>query len=186
MYVKEEKALEPPMTVRELSEYLRLDRMTIYKMLKEGSIPASRIGHQWRFFRADIDEWIRSLRIGQRVSVLVVDSDQAVRQLFDTELPSEAFDVVTMSNADEAAALVTQRQFDVAFLELKKSALEAFRRIRATSENTQVVIIAGTMDGKLFDQAMEIGPFTLMKRPTSGADIRSTLSTLPLKKNAVL
>lgn len=51
---------EPPMTVKELSDYLRLDRMTIYKMLKERTIPASRIGHQWRFFREDIDRWIRS------------------------------------------------------------------------------------------------------------------------------
>lgn len=55
---------EPPMTVKELSDYLRLDRMTIYKMLKEGVLPASRIGHQWRFFRADIDKWIRSKRVG--------------------------------------------------------------------------------------------------------------------------
>ena len=62
-----EKTIEPPMTVKELSDYLRLDRMTIYKMLKEGSIPASRIGHQWRFFRADIDAWIRSKRVGYGV-----------------------------------------------------------------------------------------------------------------------
>lgn len=55
-----EKTVEPPMTVKELSDYLRLDRMTIYKMLKEHAIPAARIGHQWRFFRDDIDAWIRS------------------------------------------------------------------------------------------------------------------------------
>ena len=56
--------MEAPMTVRELSEYLKLDRMTIYKMLKEEQIPASRIGHQWRFIREDIDAWIRSKRVG--------------------------------------------------------------------------------------------------------------------------
>lgn len=55
---------EPPMTVKELSDYLRLDRMTIYKMLKLKELPASRIGHQWRFFRVDIDAWIRSKRVG--------------------------------------------------------------------------------------------------------------------------
>ena len=56
--------MEPPMTLKELSEYLKLDSMTIYKMLKEESIPASRIGHQWRFFRKDIDAWIRSKSVG--------------------------------------------------------------------------------------------------------------------------
>lgn len=56
--------MEAPMTVRELSEYLKLDRMTIYKMLKEEQIPASHIGHQWRFIREDIDAWIRSKSVG--------------------------------------------------------------------------------------------------------------------------
>ena len=51
------------MTTKELSEYLQLDRMTIYKLLKSGDIPANRVGHQWRFFRCDIDDWIRSKQV---------------------------------------------------------------------------------------------------------------------------
>ena len=51
------------MPTSELSEYLQLDRMTIYKLLKSGDIPANRVGHQWRFFRSDIDDWIRSKQV---------------------------------------------------------------------------------------------------------------------------
>ena len=51
------------MTTKELSEYLQLDPMTIYKLLKSGDIPANRVGHQWRFFRSDIDDWIRSKQV---------------------------------------------------------------------------------------------------------------------------
>ena len=51
------------MTTKELSQYLQLDRMTIYKLLKSGDIPANRVGHQWRFFRSDIDDWIRSKQV---------------------------------------------------------------------------------------------------------------------------
>ena len=51
------------MTTKELAEYLQLDRMTIYKLLKSGDIPANRVGHQWRFFRSDIDSWILSLKV---------------------------------------------------------------------------------------------------------------------------
>ena len=51
------------MTTKELAEYLQLDRMTIYKLLKSGDIPANRVGHQWRFFRSDIDMWIRSQKV---------------------------------------------------------------------------------------------------------------------------
>ena len=54
------------MTTKELSEYLQLDRMTIYKLLKSGDIPANRVGHQWRFFRSYIDDWIRSKQVRPR------------------------------------------------------------------------------------------------------------------------
>ena len=52
--------MEGPMTVAELSQYLKLDKITIYKMVKEKRMPAVRIGHQWRFFQEDIEKWIRS------------------------------------------------------------------------------------------------------------------------------
>ena len=54
------RMLDDLMTTKELAEYLQLDRMTIYKLLRSGDIPANRVGHQWRFFRSDIDTWIRS------------------------------------------------------------------------------------------------------------------------------
>ena len=177
--------MEPPMTVKELSDYLRLDRMTIYKMLKEGSIPASRIGHQWRFFRDDIDKWIRSLRIGQRTSVLVVEGEPDVGQLFETELSSDNFDVIVVPTGDEAVALASKRQFDLVFLELKKSTIEAFRQLRIADSSVPVVVAANTSDSKFVDQAMDIGTFTLVKKPRSADDLRSILDSLPAKKNLV-
>ena len=36
-------------TVDELSEYLRVHKITIYRMLKQGKLPAFRIGSDWRF-----------------------------------------------------------------------------------------------------------------------------------------
>ena len=57
------------MTTKELAEYLQLDRMTIYKLLKSGDIPANRVGHQWRFFRSDIDAWIRSKPVQEKSQI---------------------------------------------------------------------------------------------------------------------
>src|SRR5260370_18755817 len=37
------------LTIPEVSEYLRVSRQTIYRMLKRGDIPAFRIGGDWRF-----------------------------------------------------------------------------------------------------------------------------------------
>ena len=51
---------QPPvwMTVADLAEHLRLSRSKVYKMAQLGEIPCSRVAGRWRFFRAEIDEWM--------------------------------------------------------------------------------------------------------------------------------
>ena len=46
------------MTVKEVSEYLRVSRASIYHLAKEHKIPASRIGKHLRFRKRIIDEWL--------------------------------------------------------------------------------------------------------------------------------
>lgn len=45
------------LTVNELSEYLRVHRSTIYRLLKKGELPGFKIGSDWRFNVEAIDEW---------------------------------------------------------------------------------------------------------------------------------
>src|SRR5271155_4749689 len=45
------------LTVNELSEYLRVHRSTIYRLLKRGQLPGFKIGSDWRFNVEAIDEW---------------------------------------------------------------------------------------------------------------------------------
>jgi excisionase family DNA binding protein len=45
------------MTVRELSEYLRVHPSTIYRLLRRNQIPAFRMGSDWRFNIETIDRW---------------------------------------------------------------------------------------------------------------------------------
>ena len=49
-------------TTRELVDLLQLDRVTIYKMVKDGELPALRVGGQWRFSEAAIDVWLKGRR----------------------------------------------------------------------------------------------------------------------------
>jgi excisionase family DNA binding protein len=47
------------MTVREVSEYLRVHSTTVYRLLKKGKLPAFRVGSDWRFNVDAIDLWRR-------------------------------------------------------------------------------------------------------------------------------
>ena len=56
--VLEGMGLDNLMTVKEVAALLRVSPQTLYKMLEQGSIPAVRIGNQWRFDRERVIHWI--------------------------------------------------------------------------------------------------------------------------------
>jgi len=45
------------MTVEELAYYLRVHPSSIYRHVKKGTLPAFRVGAEWRFSRSQIDAW---------------------------------------------------------------------------------------------------------------------------------
>lgn len=46
------------MTVKDLAAYLKCHQSTIYRLLKKGAIPASKLGSDWRFRKSAIDYWM--------------------------------------------------------------------------------------------------------------------------------
>lgn len=53
------------MTIKEVSEYLKLAEKTAYRLSSQGKIPAFKIGGSWRFDKADIDKWIEKQKAVQ-------------------------------------------------------------------------------------------------------------------------
>lgn len=51
---------EQIMTLREVAKYLGLHIMTVYKLTREGRVPAAKIGGQWRFKRDVLDGWLEA------------------------------------------------------------------------------------------------------------------------------
>lgn len=47
------------LTIREVSEYLKVTERTIYRLAAAKQIPAFKVGGSWRFSRSDIDLWIK-------------------------------------------------------------------------------------------------------------------------------
>jgi excisionase family DNA binding protein len=46
------------LTVSELAEHLNVHRITIYRLLKSGSLPGFKIGRVWRFDLDEIGRWM--------------------------------------------------------------------------------------------------------------------------------
>ena len=46
-------------SVAEIAEHLGVAQITIYRWLENHKIPAHRVGRQWRFQLAEINNWVR-------------------------------------------------------------------------------------------------------------------------------
>lgn len=45
-------------TIDELAAYLRVPKSTLYKLVREGKVPAQKVGRHWRFRKEAIDVWL--------------------------------------------------------------------------------------------------------------------------------
>jgi excisionase family DNA binding protein len=46
------------LTVHDVATYLRLSEAKVYRLAREGSVPAFRLGRSWRFRKDLIDAWM--------------------------------------------------------------------------------------------------------------------------------
>lgn len=46
------------LTIVELAGYLKISKSTLYKLVREGSIPCQKVGKHWRFRKDAIDRWL--------------------------------------------------------------------------------------------------------------------------------
>ncbi len=57
------------MDIKELAEYLGIGKSTIYNLIRQKKIPASKIGKQYRFSREVVDSWLRDKVITKKDKV---------------------------------------------------------------------------------------------------------------------
>lgn len=50
------------LTVAEIATYLKISPTTVWRHCVRGTLPAFRVGRQWRVERRDLDVWITALK----------------------------------------------------------------------------------------------------------------------------
>ncbi|HCF61567.1 MAG TPA: DNA-binding protein [Myxococcales bacterium] len=54
------------LTLPEVAQLLKVAEKTVYSMAQKGQLPAFKVGGQWRFKRADLDQWIEDQKAASR------------------------------------------------------------------------------------------------------------------------
>lgn len=168
------------MTVEELEQYLRFTKKTIYRLLKQGEIPAVRIGNKWRFDKETIDKWLRHEIEGVRAHILVIDDDELILSLFKETLEEQGHAVVVASNSTEGLECVKRWDFDLIFLDLKMPDMdgaELLKQIKSVKPKIPVTVITGYPGSEMMERAFKEGPFGVMEKPFDASDIVTALNS---------
>lgn len=56
--------MENLLTTKQIQELIRVDRITVYRMLKDGRLRGFKVGGQWRFSRSDVEAWLQEQQAG--------------------------------------------------------------------------------------------------------------------------
>ena len=167
------------MTLEELANYLRVTKKTIYRLLEKGRIPAKKVGHQWRFDKSIIDNWLQENSKKEAVNILVIDDDEEICSLFRDALEEPNFTITTTNNSYEGLKLIENQDYNLVFLDLKMPDMdgaELFKQIKEVKPDLPVTIITGYPDSDLMMKALTYGPLGVMNKPFSGSDILAAVN----------
>ena len=162
------------MTLAEVADYLRVTQKTIYRLLEQGKIPATKVGRQWRFRKKSIDEWLNKQGKQAKANILVIDDEEIIRDLIKETLEDYGHLVQCADSSLSGLELVKKHEFDLVFLDLKMPGMdgaELLREIKAIKPSLSVVIITGYPESAIMVRALEQGPFGIMNKPFSESDI---------------
>ena len=167
------------MTLEEMANYLRVTKKTIYRLLERHSIPAAKVGRQWRFDKASIDAWLHQNSVETAANILVVDDDDTICSLFKDTLEETGHTVTTVGESSKGLELAKDRDYDLVFLDLKMPGMdgaELFGQIRKAKPELPVTIITGYPDSDLMMSALTYGPLGVMSKPFHGSDILTAVN----------
>jgi excisionase family DNA binding protein len=169
------------LTVKETAEYLRIPLPTVYYLVQRGQIPAIQIGGRWRIKKSSLDrDILRQDKQGQP-TVLVVDDDPDLQELFKAFLKKIGFSRVVVGTAKDAIHSLRKQKFDLMFLDLQLpdgTGDEVYKTAKQIDPDLNVIVITGYPDSEMLDRILQISPVTVLKKPLKIEQLNQTVRIL--------
>src|SRR4051794_5141307 len=114
-----------------------------------------------------------------RKSILVVDDEKNQREILETILSSEGYDVTTASSGEAAMKFVESRRFDLVLSDLKMTGMSGLDLLRElTNYDKSIIVILLTAHGSVDSavDALRLGAFDYLQKPYDSAKLLDTVS----------
>jgi CheY-like chemotaxis protein len=156
---------------------------TVYYLVQRGKIPAIQIGGRWRIKKSTLDrDILRQDKQGQP-TVLVVDDDLGLQDLFRTFLKQIGFSRVMVGTAKEAINSLRKQKFDLMFLDLQLPDApgdQVYKTAKQIDPDLNVIVITGYPDTEILDRILQVSPVTVLKKPLKIEQLNQTVKILGL------
>ncbi len=116
--------------------------------------------------------------MAQASSILVVDDEDALRNVLSSELESEGYTIATAGDGDEAINVLQQQTFDLVLLDIKMPRVDGFEVLRFIKDRfpkTKVIMLTGFADLKNAIESKKLGAEDFVSKPYDLVDLLTTI-----------
>jgi excisionase family DNA binding protein len=185
------------MDVKQTAEYLKMNKMTVYKLAKAGQVPAFKIASEWRFKKEVIDQWLLGQlehkpgfkNIGpvqsltKMKSILVVDDEEVIREYFQKVLSD--YRVMAAASGEEALALLRHERPDLVLLDLRLpgiDGIQTLKKIKELDKSIIVIMLSAFGDQSTSRQATRFGAYAFLSKPFDLTETKEILQAASANK----
>lgn len=102
------------------------------------------------------------------MKILVVDDEEGARDLFNTILTDEGYDVALANGGEEALGLFKSNPFDLVITDIKMpvmDGLQLLQEIRKMGSKTDVIMVTAYGEVESYLKAMSLGAAEYINKP---------------------
>jgi excisionase family DNA binding protein len=171
------------MNVKEAAKYLRVNHISVYKMVKHKRIPATRMGGSWRFKKDLLDEWLNRNTMSGNGTILIVDDDVEGSSLLKAMIQKQSCSVYIANSGEAAVAQINQQHFDVVILDVKLAGKNVLKTIKDKALEAIIAIGIENNDDLKAVKNLPNGPVLLVKKPYQEKDILEVVNMVIKGRN---
>jgi DNA-binding NtrC family response regulator len=129
---------------------------------------------------ATLPDILRQDKQGQP-TVLVVDDDPDLQELFKAFLKNIGFSRAVVGTAKDAISSLRKQKFDLMFLDLQLPDApgdQVFKTTKQIDPDLNVIVITGYPDSEMLNRILQISPVTVLKKPLKIEQLNQTFKIL--------
>lgn len=117
--------------------------------------------------------------------ILIVDDSPVARRMLRTSIPKDkGYEIFEAVNGQDGVDKYQELKPDIVFMDLTMPVLDGYQataKIKELDKNAIVIVTTADIQPKSIASVMELGAFTLLKKPAKAESIQEAMNKVEIK-----